>query len=165
MIEIRPECDSDALAIEQLLDQAFGCDRFNKKSYGFRRSVERLWPLCLVAVDNEKLIGTIRFWPIRAGETPALLLGPIAVHSDYRALGLGAALIRLSLALAESAGHQLVVLVGDQPYYQRFGFEPASGFGVEMPGEDPARVLARRMGRGEIRGGKIGRADARSAAA
>jgi predicted N-acetyltransferase YhbS len=75
-----------------------------------------------------------------------LLLGPIAVGADYRSSGVGGLLMRASLARAATAGHQLVVLVGDEPYYGRFGFRPAATWGISMLKESPARVLALPIG-------------------
>ena len=142
MIEITPERPEDSAAIETLLDAAFGPNRQVKISYSYRDGVERLWPLCLVARDDARIIGTIRYWPIAIGRSPALLLGPVAISAEHRAHGLGGALIRASLALAAENGHRAVLLVGDEPYYGRFGFHPARDHGVVMPRENAARVLA-----------------------
>lgn len=144
MIEITPENPSDATAIEILLDQAFGAGRLAKSSYSYRKRISRLWSLCLVAREAGEIVGTIRYWPIGIGPagTPALLLGPVAVRADHRSSGVGGLLMRTSLARATAAGHRLVVLVGDEPYYGRFGFRPADEWGVSMARENPTRVLA-----------------------
>lgn len=144
MIEITNERPTDAAAIETLLDQAFGPGRLAKSSYSYRKRVSRLWPLCLVAREADALVGTIRYWPIGIGPqaAPALLLGPVAVRADFQSTGVGGLLMRASLARATAAGHRLVVLVGDEPYYGRFGFKPAAEWGVSMERENPARVLA-----------------------
>jgi predicted N-acetyltransferase YhbS len=142
MIDIVPERPEDSEAIETLLDAAFGADRQTKISYSYRQGVERVWKLCLVARDEARIVGTIRYWPIAIGRSPALLLGPVAVSADHRAHGLGGALIRTSLAAAAEAGHRAVLLVGDEPYYGRFGFHPASDHGAVMLRENAARVLA-----------------------
>jgi len=144
MIEITNERTSDAAAIETLLDQAFGPDRLAKSSYSYRKRVSRIWPLCLVARESDEIVGTIRYWPIAIGTkgASALLLGPVAVRADLQSTGVGGLLMRASLARATAAGHRLVVLVGDEPYYGRFGFRPAAEWGVSMERESPARVLA-----------------------
>ncbi len=144
MIEITNETPADAAAIESLLDQAFGPNRLEKSSYSYRKRVARLWPLCLVARNGDAIVGTIRYWPIAIGPTtaPALLLGPVAIRDDLRSTGVGGLLMRSSLARATAAGHRLVVLVGDEPYYGRFGFRPAAEWGVSMERENQARVLA-----------------------
>ena len=144
MIEITNERPSDAPAIETLLDHAFGPGRLAKSSYSYRKRVGQLWPLCLVAREMDEIVGTIRYWPIAIGPiaAPALLLGPVAVCADHRSTGVGGLLMRASLARATAAGHRLVVLVGDEPYYGRFGFRPAAEWGVSMERENAARVLA-----------------------
>jgi predicted N-acetyltransferase YhbS len=142
MIKITTEKPEHAGAIETLLDEAFGASRHAKISYSFRQGVEKVVPLCLAALDDGVLIASIRFWPIMIGERPSLLLGPIAVAASHRSSGLGGRLIRCSLERAKTLGYRSVVLVGDEAYYGRFGFQPAGGQGIVMPHENPARVLA-----------------------
>jgi predicted N-acetyltransferase YhbS len=121
--------------IEGLLDLAFGTDRSNKTVYRLRAGVEPLRELCFVALQNNHIEGTIRYWPITIGmEHPALLLGPIAVAEHRRSEGLGGVLIRYSLNRAAALGHRIVLLVGDAPYYQRFGFSRAQTLGLTLPG-------------------------------
>ena len=157
MIELTTERPADAAAIETLLDQAFGADRHAKSSYSYRKRVGRIWPLCLVAREAGAIVGTIRYWPIAVGPTaaPALLLGPVAVRTDHRASGVGGMLMRTSLARAAAAGHHLVILVGDEPYYGRFGFRPAAEWGISMRHENPARVLAMPLGPAMLEGAAI----------
>ncbi|GGF22605.1 N-acetyltransferase GCN5 [Aliidongia dinghuensis] len=154
MIELTNERPADAAAIETLLDQAFGPDRHAKSSYSYRKRVSRIWPLCQVARDAGEIVGTIRYWPIMVGPTaaPALLLGPVAVRADARSSGVGGMLIRTSLARAATAGHHLIMLVGDEPYYGRFGFKPAENWGISMRRENPARVLALPIGPAALEG-------------
>ncbi len=142
MFKITTEKPEHAGAIESLLDTAFGADRHAKISYSFRQDVARVTPLCLVALDADGVLAaTIRYWPILIGDAPALLLGPIAVSAAQRSAGLGAKLIQCSLDRARTLGYRTVVLVGDEPYYGRFGFHLASAHGITMPRENPARVL------------------------
>lgn len=143
MITIAPEGRQHAASIESLLDTAFGADRRKKQSYRFRHGVPRVRDLCLVALDGSgKLVGTIRYWPLTIGESPALLLGPIAIAAEHQGTGLGSRLMRESLARAAALGHERVMLVGDIGYYSRFGFGPATELGIAMPGEQPHRLLA-----------------------
>ena len=73
---------------------------------------------------------------------PALLLGPIAVAPDRQNAGLGTRMIRAGLAEAASRGHAAVLLVGDAPYYERFGFQQALTRGLALPGPvERARFL------------------------
>ncbi len=136
---IKPERPADAGAIEALLDTAFGPKRHAKTVYKLRAGVDPVPDLCLVATDTDQfgaevLVGTIRYWPVRVGDTPALLLGPIAVAAEWRSRGLGADLIRHSLDRAAELGHRIVLLVGDAPYYGRFGFTRAKMAGLTLPG-------------------------------
>lgn len=152
------ERPADAAAIEALLDAAFGADRRAKRSYSYRQGCASDAALRLVARDGDgRVVGTIRYWPIvvRKGRrrTPALLLGPLAVDPSLKGKGIGRALVRESLALAEEAGHRLVLLVGDGAYYRQFGFEPASPRGFVMPLESPARLQVRTLGDAAFGGG------------
>jgi predicted N-acetyltransferase YhbS len=150
MIMITTERPEHEAAIEALLDAAFGADRHAKISYTFRGGVDRVMALSLVALDAEGLAATIRYWPILIGETPSLLLGPVAVDAGRRNHGVGATLIRRSLERARILGYRSAVLVGDEAYYGRFGFAPAARHGIGMPRENPARVLARPLGGGTL---------------
>jgi predicted N-acetyltransferase YhbS len=74
---------------------------------------------------------------------PALLLGPVAVESSCRNRGIGAALVRRSLREARRLGHGAVILVGDAPYYSRFGFAGEKAAGLKLPGPfERHRLLA-----------------------
>lgn len=135
-------------AIEALLDRSFGADRHTKTAYRLRDGVEPLADLGLVALEHddhgqEVLQGTIRYWPITIGGfVPAVLLGPIAVAPHLQGAGLGSKLIRMSLNKAAAAGHRIVLLVGDAPYYSRFGFSRRLTMDLQLPGPvDPDRFL------------------------
>ena len=89
-----------------------------------------------------ELVGTLRFWHVEAGRQPSLLLGPLAVSSAHRSAGIGRAMIEHGLARARRLGHESVILVGDAPYYAKFGFRHALAEGLTLPGPiDPARFL------------------------
>lgn len=169
MIQIIEERPGDAAAIETLLNSAFGPKRKRKISYRYRLRLSPTAGLSFVAEHNGNIAGTIRHWPILITapdqtQRPALLLGPLAVSSKYRGLGIGALLMDRGLAQARAQGHELVVLVGDLPYYARFGFVPASDLGIVMPYERPERVLALTLnGSVEIAGGVIRHADTAAA--
>jgi predicted N-acetyltransferase YhbS len=173
MVIITEEKRAHAAPIEALLDDAFGAGRRGKRSYDYRAGVPRIPGLCLVALLDGELVGTIRFWPIAIGaaRTPALLLGPIAVHPEHRKAGIGARLMREALARAKALGHRAVLLVGDQGYYERFGFGLAITRGIEMPGESRVRLMALALVEGgldgvtgtvqswrSLRGGRLARA-------
>ncbi len=154
------ERPADAVAIEALLDLAFGPDRRAKRSYSYRRDVESVVPLRLVARDPQGgVVGTLRFWPVgiqppgAAARFPALLLGPLAVQPALKGQGVGRALMAEGLARASALGYGLVLLVGDLAYYEQFGFAPAAPLGFVMAGEQPHRLLYRALRAGAARGG------------
>ena len=134
---IKPEPAVLAGAVERLYDDVFGPARFHKASYLFREGVAPVRELSWIALEGDRLVGAIRYWPILVGETghSALLLGPLAIAQDRAGKGIGRALMFKTLDLAAQLGHDLVLLVGDVDYYKRFGFVPATPHGFVMPGE------------------------------
>ncbi|TNC47885.1 N-acetyltransferase [Rubellimicrobium rubrum] len=145
MIRLAEETADDWWEVEALLDLCFAPGREALSSYRLRDGVAPVAALCLVARDADgSLAGAIRNWPVRidspGGRRWALLLGPVAVHPTHQGEGLGAALILRVLDLAREGGWSRVMLVGDLPYYQRFGF--CRLHGVEMPPPtNPDRIL------------------------
>ncbi len=138
MFVLESQKSEDIPEIESLLDLVFGPDRRNKSSYRFRHGVEPIDELSFVARSQGKLVGTIRYWPIAVGaeRMPALLLGPLGVRPELEGLGIGAKLMTHSLQQAKSLGHDLVCLVGDPLYYERFGFKTGESLGLFMDGEN-----------------------------
>ena len=151
---IRDEAPGDLAAREALLDDAFGPARFLKTCQRLRDGSAPALGLALVATDCiGGLIGTLRLWPVLAGGRAALLLGPLAVAAQARSLGVGGALIRESLARAADVGHRAVLLVGDAPYYARFGFERRFTERLTMPGPvERARFLGLELVDGALSG-------------
>ncbi len=141
MYDLRPETEEDWWEVEALYDLCFAPGREALSSYRLRDGVEPVRGLSLVARDGDGILaGAIRFWPVLIGRDTALLLGPVAVHPTRQGEGLGGWLIRESLDLAARQGWERVLLVGDAPYYARFGFDRLDG--VEMPPPtNPDRVL------------------------
>ncbi|MBY6056858.1 GNAT family N-acetyltransferase [Leisingera daeponensis] len=141
MIELRAEQPDDRWEVEALYDLCFAPGREALSSYRLRDGVPPVEGLSEVARDSDGILAAaIRYWPVLVGGTQALLLGPVAVHPTRQGEGLGGSLIRDSLAKAEESGWSRVMLVGDAPYYQRFGFSKLTG--VEMPPPtNPERVL------------------------
>ncbi len=140
MYTLEREKPEDWWEVEVLYDTCFAPGRTALSSYRLRDGVDPIHDLSRVARDERGIVGgAIRYWPIRIGEHTALLLGPVAVHPTAQGAGLGAALIRDSLGDAVGRWER-VLLVGDYPYYKRFGFKPLTG--VEMPPPtNPDRVL------------------------
>lgn len=141
VIRLEQERAEDWWEIEALYDLCFAPGREALSSYRLREGVEPVGPLCLTARDEQGILAAaIRYWPVRVGGHQALLLGPVAVHPTHQGEGMGALLIQDSLARARAEGWERVMLVGDAPYYSRFGFEKLEG--VEMPPPtNPDRVL------------------------
>lgn len=143
-------------ATEHLLDLSFGSDRHSKTSYRLRDGNAAVPGLSLVVRDpGVKLAGTISFWPIAIGaqQSPALLLGPLAVHPDRQGLGIGLALMQEGLARARAQGHALVLLVGDEPYYARAGFARLPHGLIGLPGPvNPERFLYLELKPGALAG-------------
>lgn len=149
MFRILPERVVDGPEVEWLYDTCFAPGRTALSSYRLRDGVEPVKDLCRLARDEyDAVAGAIRYWPVRIGERgdEALLLGPVAVHPTRQGEGLAALLIGLTLERAAELGWGRVALVGDEPYYRRFGFTREFGEGLEMPPPtNPARVLAREL--------------------
>ncbi|MTE00882.1 GNAT family N-acetyltransferase [Paracoccus sp. YIM 132242] len=140
MYEICPETPADEPEVEALYDLCFAPGRTALSSYRLRDGVPKVADLCLVLRADGILLAAIRFWPVRVGGRPVLLLGPIAVHPTAQGEGLGGLLMRDSLARARKLGWDRVLLVGDAPYYGRFGFARLDDV-VMPPPTNPARVL------------------------
>lgn len=139
---IRGERLEDAPAREALLEAAFGAQRFQKTSERLRAGRLPADGLALVANDGDALVGTVRLWSVRAGGVEALMLGPLAVAQSHRGLGVGARLMREAIARAARRGHKAILLVGDAPYYARFGFAASRTERLALPGPvDRARFL------------------------
>lgn len=141
MFQLSEENAADWWEVEALYDLCFAPGREALSSYRLRDNIPPVAGLSLVARDRDGILaGAIRYWPVRVGGKAALLLGPVAVHPTRQGEGLGALLIQGSLERARDAGWDRVLLVGDAPYYNRFGFWKLDG--VEMPPPtNPDRVL------------------------
>jgi predicted N-acetyltransferase YhbS len=150
MMIIRHERPADVAAREALLDLSYGPERFTKPSERLRagRSPE----LALVAVEGRCIVGTVRLWQVSAGpHCPALLLGPLAVHPDRRRRGIGSALVQRALRDAVRRRQGAVLLVGDAPYYARFGFSSEKTGGLCLPGPyERHRLLACELAPGTL---------------
>ena len=154
---IRAERASDAAARETLLDACFGANRHLRTCQRLRdgRAPAEGLAFCAVRQDGEKgrLVGTLRLWHVSAGDVPALVLGPLAVDPSCREFGVGAALMRQALAAAEAAGHGAVILLGDAPYYARFGFSAQKTGELSLPGPfERDRLLALELREGALDG-------------
>jgi predicted N-acetyltransferase YhbS len=154
MISIRQEKTSDAAAREALLNAAYGPVRFEKPSQRLRSGRAAARGLSFVAVENGRVIGTVRLWDVTAGpERAALLLGPLAVDPACRNRGIGSALMHHALAAAARRGHGAVLLVGEAAYYGRFGFSAERTGRLWLPGlANPRRLLGCELKAGALDG-------------
>ncbi len=159
MYELRPEIAKDWWEVEALYDLCFAPGREALSSYRLRDGVPPVEGLSTVARDGEGILaGAIRYWPVKIGAHSALLLGPVAVHPTRQGEGLGGALIRDSLARAGEQGWTRILLVGDAPYYTKFGFERLQKIFMPPP-TNPERVLGSSLEKGAWQGvqGKVTR--------
>lgn len=153
MITIDHEHTADWHAREALLDEAMGFERFLKPSQLLRDGRLPADGLSLVARDSNILVGTVRLWHVLAGGRPALLLGPIAVSPHCQKSGIGVALMEAAIGGAASRGHGAIILVGDAPYYARFGFDASVTRDLMMPAPvDPNRFLGLELRLGALAG-------------
>lgn len=155
-LTIRPETQADVPARERLLDAAFGACRFEKTSERLREDRLPANGLSLIADCGGEAVGTVRLWHVAAGPNrPALLLGPLAVDETMRGAGIGGALMREAIACAGARGHGAILLVGDAPYYARFGFDAARTGGLWLPGPYAReRFLALELESGALAGAR-----------
>jgi len=154
--QLTPERPQDAAAVEALVLRAFGPGRYAKAAERLREGRAPALALSVVAWNAGKIVGCVRQWAVRVDDRAAIFLGPIAVDVEYRRHGLGAAMVERACEAAAAAGHDLIVLVGDPPFFGPLGFEAAPN--VAMPGPvDQRRVMAKalRPGAGKALAGVV----------
>lgn len=143
-VRIDAETPADAASVEALVMAAFGPGRYARTAERIREHARVA--AGFVAREQGRVIGAVRLWSIVVGDRPALFLGPITVSADSRKGGLGADLVQ---ACIDHAGQSGILLVGDAPYFSRFGFRPAPEARLQGP-VDQRRVLW--LGEGEPSG-------------
>jgi predicted N-acetyltransferase YhbS len=136
MVTIRNELPSDVVSREALLDKAFGKTRLRKTSERLREGRLPAEGLAFTATNAKgRLVGTVRLWDVIAGSAgPSLLLGPLAVDCCQQGKGIGAALMQHAITSAKALGYESILLVGDAPYYARFGFGVQHTRSLHLPG-------------------------------
>lgn len=141
MFDLRQETGADWWDVEALYDLCFTPARTTLSSYRLRDGVAPVSNLCLIVREPQgTLVGAVRFWPVRVGGAPTLLLGPVAVHPTRQGEGIGRLLVLTGLNMARDKGWKRVLVIGDHLYYSRFGFFRL--LGVECPPPtDPKRIL------------------------
>jgi predicted N-acetyltransferase YhbS len=150
---IRGEHASDVVARGALLDASFGANRRMRTCQRLREGQAPAEGLALSALSQGRLVGTLRLWHVSAGGVPALVLGPLAVDPSCRKLGIGGALVQRALAAAKARGHGAVLLLGDAPYYTRFGFSALKTGKLRLPGPfERSRLLGLELRVGALDG-------------
>ena len=148
MYKLEEEIEADWWEVEALYDLCFSPGRTALSSYRLRDGVPTVAALCLTLRDDDNaLAAAIRYWPVEVGGEDALLLGPVAVHPTRQGEGLGGLLINESLSEARRLGWERVLLVGDAPYYSRFGFKKLEGVAMPPP-TNPDRILGLELKKG-----------------
>jgi predicted N-acetyltransferase YhbS len=152
----RPVTPDDLPVIFAMHARAFGPGRFTRTAYRVREGTPEISRYCRAAVLNDRLVAAVRFTPITiGGVNGSLLLGPLVVEPDFTGQGFGRRLIAEAMAAAKDDGVRLVVLVGDEPYYGRFGFHPVPPGQITLPGPvDPRRLLAAELEPGALTGAR-----------
>jgi predicted N-acetyltransferase YhbS len=150
---IRDERASDVEARETLLDACFGANRNARTCQRLRDGRAPAEGLAFSAIHDGRLVGTVRLWNVDAGGRQALVLGPLAVDASVRALGIGAALMNHAIASAKALGRGAIILLGDEPYYSRFGFASAKVESLSLPGPfERHRLLGLELRAGALNG-------------
>jgi predicted N-acetyltransferase YhbS len=148
-LTILPEKPEDAGPIERLHERTFGPGRYARTAYRIREQITHKLDLSFTARIGTLLVGSVRLTPVRIGETPALLLGPLTIEPPFRDKGIGKAMMERAMAVARAKGHRLVILVGDEPYYARVGFKRVPKGQVKLAGPvDPGRLLVAELTEG-----------------
>lgn len=142
--------DIEPQAVEDLLDAAFGTDRFGRTAYRLREGVDAASELSFALVEDGALVGTIQCWPVAHRSvggivTPLVMVGPVAIRPDAQRGGYGRALMAHMLKAAETAADGALMMIGDPEYYGRFfGFTADATGEWDLPGPfEKRRLLAR----------------------
>ena len=140
-LRIAPLADADPIAIEAVLDAAFGADRHVRTAYRIRAGESSIADLSFGAYDRETLVGSLQSWPVAIGSMPTVLVGPVAVTPELQNAGIGRAMMKTLIAAAPDLP---MVMIGDAEYYGRYGFTDAATAHWDVPGPvERHRLLAR----------------------
>jgi predicted N-acetyltransferase YhbS len=153
LIQIVPATVADLPEIDLLLDAGFGPARRNRTAYRLRDNVSPLPALSFVARDGDApdatIVGSLQCWPLQLRAVsgvlvPLVLLGPVVTAAEWQGQGIASRMMNAALAAADAAGAPPILLIGDEPFYGRFGFSAAATAGWQLPGPvDRARLLLR----------------------
>jgi len=138
---IRHEKPEDHPHIGRVNDLAFGQPDEGSMVEQLRLNPRFIPELSLVSLDGDDVVGHILFFPIDISTADAretsLSLAPLAVHPDYQGRGIGGKLVAEGLKVAKGLGFDSVIVMGHPGYYPRFGFKPASVWGIRPPMKAP----------------------------
>ena len=143
MITVRHESTADAPGVRRVNEEAFGgpAEAILVETLRKRGAVA----LSLVAVEDAVVVGHILFTPaeiVSEGSTlPAAALAPMAVLPERQRQGIGSRLVERGIEMLRADGHRALVVLGHPEYYPRFGFAPASRFGVGCTFDVPDEVF------------------------
>jgi len=149
LIQIVPASVADIPEIDGLLDGGFGPARRNRTAYRLRDNISPLPALSFVARDGDALVGSLQCWPLQlrgvsGTAQPLTLLGPVISAAEWQGQGIGTRLMNAALAACDVQGLPPMLLIGDVPFYGRFGFCATATGGWNLPGPvDRARLLLR----------------------
>lgn len=150
-LAIRNEMTADHAAIERLHERAFGPGRYARTAFRLREGAGHDFDCCFAAHVGTFLVGSVRVTPVLAGVISAIMLGPLTVDPAFEGRGIGAALMNAAISAARDKGYALVLLVGDAPYYARFGFRTVPFGQLQLPGPvDPALFLVMELSKGKL---------------
>lgn len=153
-VSSRPITPEDVPLISALHDRVFGPGRFARTAYRVRETMPEttISPYCRLIADGDTLIAALRMSDIRiGGREGAALLGPLVVAPEFANQGFGQTVVRHAVEAARDAGVELVVLIGDEPYYGRLGFRLVPSGTIVFPGPvDPKRILVNELKDGAL---------------
>ncbi len=144
MLLIRDEEPCDTRPVFEIVRKAFGRTDEARLVDALRQAGAAT--LSLVAVENGAVAGHILFSPVRLEppDGPPVAgagLAPVCVLPERQRLGIGSTLVHTGLARLRETGHRWVAVLGHPDYYPRFGFRPASAFGLRCAFEAPANAF------------------------
>ena len=147
-MDILPLLQAHDDAVAALLERCFGPARRQRTASLLREGASRIDTASFVVLDGELLVGAVQcfrlHWRRLDGCIRDLaLLGPLVSHPDRRGEGIGLVLMQRATGRLDALG-QSAMLIGDEPYYGRFGFSATATGRWRLPGPvDPARLLLR----------------------
>ncbi|WP_085528870.1 GNAT family N-acetyltransferase [Kocuria massiliensis] len=155
--EIRPETPADVPAIGRVLEATFETSEEAELVEALRRDPAWIKGLSFVATDSDgSVIGYALLTRCHVGEQPALCLAPCAVLPEYQRSGVGTAVIGAALESARQQGEGTVVVLGHQGYYPRFGFVPASDYGIDLSIDVPdGALMVLSLDGGQVPSGRV----------